>query len=1131
MSFPLGKLLKAKKSKQDLGTRNHRRAARVPPTRFVPRLEALEDRTLPSVLTVMNNSDSGVAGDGSLRGEIAIAQDGDTINFASSLAGQTISLTSGELLVTQNISIVGLTNGGAPAITINANHNSRVFDIKNSGIANVSLSNLTITGGAAGSNSPSFAAEGGGLLIDTDGGTVTLNNVIVTGNNVDISLDSSNSPGFGQGGGIAFVGGNNAKIVLMNGMVKANAARGLGGAEGGGIYAVGGTVTLTNESVTYNTAQGNAGGMGVAPTTKSGKLGLGGAGGTGGQAQGGGLYVTACTVDLTNDKITNNKAQGGTGGTGGSNGGAGGTGGQAQGGGLYIAGSVVTFAQNLSIGYGLEGDSANGGNGGNGGKGIVSALGGKNSGGTGGNGGIGYGGGIYLAGGTVNMTGVNADFNYAYGGFGGSGGGGGLLTSKGGIAGGGGGDGGNAFGGGLYVANGVVTLTDDNLDNEAGSAIGAIGGFAGDGHLGVGQDANGGSGGGGGTGYGGWIYVLTGTVTLTDDILSHGAATGGFGGVGGFPSGPSVTKTVTSTGTKFKYKYPVSGDGGVGGYAFGGGLYIAGGNVALIDDSLIGNQAQGEQGGVGGGLGGGGAGGAGGGGYGGGVYVAGGVVTMTNDTLSGDALNSSSNEAIGGVGGSGGYGAYHTSGGHPGGAGGAGGDAFGGGLFVANGIVSLTNDTLGNNSTYAGNGGHGGDGGTGYNTKGSKVLVPAGNGGNGGNGMGGGLYFLTGTLSLANTLIAQNSVALGNGGEGGYGNAVHSFGPTGSAGAEGSVSGPDVFGSPTSSDHDLIGNTSGSGGFSASNGDILNPAVVGLATYFNQLPYGGPIPTLALLAGSPAIDAGDSAAPGLPATDEQGFARIVGAAVDIGAYEYGATAATADLSIGGSASPTVSAGGQITYNLTVTNNSSTAQSNVTVADELPTNTTLVAWTPAAGWSSSAPAVGSGTGTVSAWIISLAAGTSANFTLVVQVNSGTPVGTVISNTASVGPITGDPTPADNSVTLSTTVQPSGPVDVSSDVSLTRSGFHYNLALHEFVQTITITNTSGSALIGPLALELTNLSSNATLANASGTVNGNPYIDFVSSSGQLAAGQSITVTLYFKDPTFQSIIYGIKVLQGL
>ena len=55
---------------------------------------------------------------------------------------------------------------------------------------------------------------------------------------------------------------------------------------------------------------------------------------------------------------------------------------------------------------------------------------------------------------------------------------------------------------------------------------------------------------------------------------------------------------------------------------------------------------------------------------------------------------------------------------------------------------------------------------------------------------------------------------------------------------------------------------------------------------------GGPTQTMALLAGSPAIDKGDNTlvpidpSTGLPfTTDQRGFARIVNGAVDIGAYE------------------------------------------------------------------------------------------------------------------------------------------------------------------------------------------------------------------------------------------------------
>jgi uncharacterized repeat protein (TIGR01451 family) len=180
---------------------------------------------------------------------------------------------------------------------------------------------------------------------------------------------------------------------------------------------------------------------------------------------------------------------------------------------------------------------------------------------------------------------------------------------------------------------------------------------------------------------------------------------------------------------------------------------------------------------------------------------------------------------------------------------------------------------------------------------------------------------------------------------------------------------------------------------------------------------GGPTPTMALLPGSPAIDKGDSTIAGLPATDQRGYARTVGNAVDIGAYEYGAVAV--DLSVSGASSSSVAPGGQATFTLTVTNNSSTAQNNVILADDLPANTTLVSWTAPSGWSSSAPAVGT-SGTVKAWIASLAANTSATFTLVVQVNSNAAPGTVISNTASVGPLTGDPNPNNNSVAFTVSV---------------------------------------------------------------------------------------------------------------
>jgi hypothetical protein len=115
----------------------------------VPRLESLEDRAVPSTLTVLNNQDSGP---GSLRAEIAAASSGDTIQFGSSLKGQTITLTSGELAVTQSLNIQGL---GTSKLSISGNGASRVFDV--SGGATVTIAGLTITNGVA---------DHGGAILD-----------------------------------------------------------------------------------------------------------------------------------------------------------------------------------------------------------------------------------------------------------------------------------------------------------------------------------------------------------------------------------------------------------------------------------------------------------------------------------------------------------------------------------------------------------------------------------------------------------------------------------------------------------------------------------------------------------------------------------------------------------------------------------------------------------------------------------------------------------------------------------------------------------------------------------------------------------------------------------------------------
>src|SRR5207302_1486338 len=106
---------------------------------FRPTLAALEDRKLLSTLTVTNTLDSGK---GSLRAEIAAAQPGDTIRFAGKLTNQTITLTSGELVINKSLDIEGPSAG---RLTVSGNNASRVFDIQ--GGVTVTLAGLTIANG------------------------------------------------------------------------------------------------------------------------------------------------------------------------------------------------------------------------------------------------------------------------------------------------------------------------------------------------------------------------------------------------------------------------------------------------------------------------------------------------------------------------------------------------------------------------------------------------------------------------------------------------------------------------------------------------------------------------------------------------------------------------------------------------------------------------------------------------------------------------------------------------------------------------------------------------------------------------------------------------------------------------
>jgi hypothetical protein len=126
----------------------------------------------------------------------------------------------------------------------------------------------------------------------------------------------------------------------------------------------------------------------------------------------------------------------------------------------------------------------------------------------------------------------------------------------------------------------------------------------------------------------------------------------------------------------------------------------------------------------------------------------------------------------------------------------------------------------------------------------------------------------------------------------------------------GGTYGPDLWGSIISSGHNVIGKRIGGKGFVSTDLVGVDPLLGPLA---NQ---GGPTLTMALLPGSPAIDAGDNT--GAPEWDQRGpgYPRIVNGTIDIGAFEVQATAAPVmSLPDGSHRPPLVFEGGSVLYGL------------------------------------------------------------------------------------------------------------------------------------------------------------------------------------------------------------------------
>jgi hypothetical protein len=82
---------------------------------------------------------------------------------------------------------------------------------------------------------------------------------------------------------------------------------------------------------------------------------------------------------------------------------------------------------------------------------------------------------------------------------------------------------------------------------------------------------------------------------------------------------------------------------------------------------------------------------------------------------------------------------------------------------------------------------------------------------------------------------------------------------------------------------------------------------------------------------------------------------------------------------------------------------------------------------------------------------------------------------------------------------------------------------------FYETVTITNTGGATINGPIQLAFNGLSGGLTVANSAGTApNGSPYLTISSS---LAPGASASVLAQFSNPSNVPIPISITAYSGV
>jgi predicted outer membrane repeat protein len=351
------------------------------------------------------------------------------------------------------------------------------------------------------------------------------------------------------------------------------------------------------------------------------------------------------------------------------------------------------------------------------------------------------------------------------------------------------------------------------------------------------------------------------TVTITNSTFTNNLATGaGFVGGGVVINGATTTNITGSTFTGNEVTDTVTGGAG-------GGLAVIGNATVTVNSSVFSNNKVDFGGG-------------------GAIWVRSDSMTLASVTINNSTLDSNTATGASSV--------------TPG----------GGGIWVGgNSTVTVNNSTISNNSTDQSGGGifMGSDS---VALSGLLVVSDSTLSGNTAGLDGGGIYLLS--MTKAN-IVRNSTVAFNTSGgatAGGGGIAIDGVTAGGSLTLSSSIVGKntnalaaDVGASAATSvggNNNLIGAAdvgnityTGAGNLTGTAAMPLDPLLGALA--LNGAPAGTPF-THALLAGSPAIDAGNNTA-GLM-SDERGFSRVGGSSADIGAFEVQSPPVVTNLKIG-----------------------------------------------------------------------------------------------------------------------------------------------------------------------------------------------------------------------------------------